>query len=184
MIRAREVLADCEQALADFKAAGPAPCWRTRWTGMVALLRAVGYVLKDVDAKQDTDLKKANDDAWKDLNESKPEPLIFHKFICEERHNVVHLYRIGARLNTKIVPGTGRLSFSGESQQGLSSSTTYDSSMLSGAFCGRDAIEVCREAIAFWKDYLDKVEAAAQAKEWIQPSAPVKTSTPRLVHHN
>lgn len=162
MIRAREVLADCKQALADFEAAGPTPYWRTRWTGLVALLRAVGYVLKDIDAKQDDDLKKANDDAWDKLKNSKPEPLIFHEFIDLERHNVVHLYRIGARLNTEMVPGTGRLSFSGESQQGLSGSTTYDSSLLSGVFCGRDAAEVCREAIDFWKDYLDKVEAAAQ----------------------
>ena len=162
MIRAREVLADCEQALADFQAAGLSPYWRTRWTGLVALLRAVGYVLNDIDAKQDADLKKANDDAWEQLKASKPEPLIFHEFIDVERHNVVHLYTIGARLKTQVVPGTGQLSFSGESQQGLSGSTTYDSSILSGVFCGRDAIEVCREAISFWKDYLDQIEAAAK----------------------
>jgi hypothetical protein len=94
------------------------PCWRTRWTGLVALLRAVGYVLKDIDAKQDDYLKKASDDAWYKLKSSKPDPLIFHEFIDLERYNVVHLYRIGARLNTEIVPGSGRLSFSGESQQG------------------------------------------------------------------
>ena len=58
MLRAREVLADCEHALNDFQTAGPTPYWRTRWTGLVALLRAVGYVLNDIDAKQDTDLKK------------------------------------------------------------------------------------------------------------------------------
>ena len=165
MIRAREVLADCEQALADFQAAGLTPYWRTRWTGLVALLRAVGYVLKDIDAKQDDYLKKASDDAWYKLKSSKPDPLIFYGFIDLERHNVVHLYRIGARLNTEIVPGSGRLSFYGESQQGLIGSTSYKSSILSGVFSGRDAIEVCREAIGFWKDYLDKVEAAAQAKK-------------------
>ncbi len=147
MLHAREVLADCAVALADFEAAGPTPSWRTRWTGLVALLRAVGYVLKEIDAEQDTKLKKTIDDAWKDLNNSKPQPLIFHEFIDKERHNVVHLYSIGARQNTSITPG---------------GPTTYDSSVLSGAFCGRDAIEVCREAIAFWKEYLDKVEAAAR----------------------
>ena len=59
MTRAREVLADCELALADFEAAGPTPYWRTRWTGLVSLLRCVGHVLHKVDAVQSTNLKKA-----------------------------------------------------------------------------------------------------------------------------
>ena len=63
-----------------------------------------------------------------------------------------------------MVPGTAPLSVSGESAQGLGGSTTYDSSILSGAFRKRDAVEICRAAMAFWKDYLDKIEAAAQAK--------------------
>jgi hypothetical protein len=49
-MRARDVLSDCKQALEDFDAAGATPYWRTRWTAVVALLRAVGHVLHKIDA--------------------------------------------------------------------------------------------------------------------------------------
>src|SRR3990172_5905920 len=114
MTRAREVLADCELALADFEAAGPTPYWRTRWTGLVSLLRCVGHVLHKVDAVQSTNLKKAVADAWDDLKKTKPEPRIYWEFIEEERNNILKAYEFGARMNTTIRPGTAYLSLSGE----------------------------------------------------------------------
>lgn len=164
MTRAREVLADCELALTDFEAAGPTPYWRTRWTGLVALLRMVGHVLDKVDAKQSTSFKEAIRDAWEDLKTSKPEPRIFWAFIDEERNNVLKAYKVGARLNSTFRPGAAHLSLSGESQQGPSGPTTYESFIRSGVFDGRDAVDVCRDAITFWKDFLDKVDAGAKAK--------------------
>ena len=161
MTRAREVLADCELALADFEAAGPTPYWRTRWTGLVALLRCVGHVLHKVDAVQSTNLKKAVADAWDDLKKTMPEPRIYWEFIEEERNNILKAYEFGARMNTTVRPGTAHLSLSGEGWQGPSGPTTYDSFIRSGSYGGRDAVEVCLDAIAFWRDFLDRVETSA-----------------------
>ena len=160
MLRAREVLADCELALADFEAAGPTPYWRTRWTGLVALLRSVGHVLHKVDAGQSGDMKKAIAAEWDRLSKSKPEPRIFWDFIEEERNNILKAYEFGARMNTTVRPGAAHLSFSGESSEGPSGPTTYESFIRSGTFAERDALEVCRSAIAFWRDFLNKVETS------------------------
>jgi hypothetical protein len=70
MLRAREVLSDCELALKDFEAAGPTPYWRTRWTALVALLRAVGHVLDKIDAARGGELKEAIAQAWAELNKT------------------------------------------------------------------------------------------------------------------
>jgi hypothetical protein len=160
MLRAREVLADCELALADFEAAGPTPYWRTRWTGLVALLRCVGHVLHKVDAGSSGDLKKAIATQWDTLSKSKPEPRIFWEFIEEERNNILKAYEFGARMNTTVRPGAAHLSLSGEGSEGPGGPTTYESFIRSGTFAERDALEICRDAITFWRVFLDKVEAS------------------------
>ncbi len=164
MIRAREVLSDCELALEDFQASGPTPYWRTRWTALVTLLRSVGHVLHKIDAARSAKLKQAVDEAWAELKRTKPEPRIFWEFIEEERNNVLKSYEVGARLNTTMRPGTENLSLSGQDQADPSGPTTYESFMRSGVYGGRGALEVCREAIDFWQWFLSNVEAAARVK--------------------
>jgi len=164
MILAHDVLSDCELALADFQDSGPTPYWRTRWTALVALLRSVGHVLHKIDATRSAELKQAVDEAWAELKKTKPEPRIFWEFIEEERNNVLKAYEVGARLNTTMRPGTAHLSFSGRDQADPSGPTTYESFMRSGVYGGRDALEVCREAIEFWRRFLSDVEAAARVK--------------------
>lgn len=51
MTRAREAVADCEHALADFEASWNTQFGRTRWVAVVTLLRTVGLVLYAVDRK-------------------------------------------------------------------------------------------------------------------------------------
>ena len=160
MLRAREVLADCELALADFEAAGPTPYWRTRWTGLVALLRSVGHVLHKVDASRSGDLKKVIATEWGTLNRSKPEPRILWDFIEDERNNILKAYEFGARMNTTVRPGAAHFTFSGDGSEGPSGPTTYESFIRFGTFAERDALEVCRDAIAFWRVFLNKVETS------------------------
>lgn len=81
--------------------------------------------------------------------------------IEEERNNVIHAYEVGARLNTMIRPGTVHMSLSGQDMSGPSGPTTYESFIRSGVYGGRDALDVCHEAIAFWQGYLDRIESAA-----------------------
>lgn len=164
-MRATDVLSDCKRALEDFEAAGPTPYWRTRWTAVVALLRAVGHVLKKIDAAQSPELTRAVNDAWTRLNQTKPEPRVFWEFIEAERNNVLKAYEVGAQLNIIVRPGPAILSFSGSiAPYQKSDATSYESFMRSGVYGGRDALAVCRDAIAFWEKFLNDVEAAAKSE--------------------
>jgi hypothetical protein len=92
------------------------------------------------------------DEAWERPRATKPEPRVFWGFIDDERHKVVHLYDVGARVNITITPGGGG---SG------SSPTTSDFTMRAGPFEGRDPRELCGDAIAFWRGYLDEIDQRA-----------------------
>ena len=98
-MRARDVLEECKQALNDFEASGRTPYWRTRWTALVALLRAVGHVLYKVDGAQSPEWRRAVDVAWDRVRASKPEPEILWEFIEKERNNVLKAYQVGPQLN-------------------------------------------------------------------------------------
>ena len=163
-MRARDVLNDCKRALEDFEAAGPTPYWRTRWTALVALLRSVGHVLDKIDGAQTPELRRAVDDAWGRLKQTKPEPRVFWEFIEAERNNVLKAYEVGAQLSVTVRPGPAILSFSDAiAPYQKSDATSYESFMRSGFYGGRDTLAVCRDAIAFWERFLDDVEAAAGA---------------------
>jgi hypothetical protein len=69
VLRAREVLSDCELALRDFEAAAPTAYWRTRWTALIALLRAVGHVLDKIDGARSAELKEAIAEAWAEVGQ-------------------------------------------------------------------------------------------------------------------
>ena len=156
--RAREVLTDCEHALADFEAAPNSPFQRPRGVAVMTLLRTVGLVLKNVDGPNGSEkFRRLIDDHWKRLNSRKPEPRIFHQFIDEERYNVVHLYDPAARVNITIRVG-------GVATGGISDPpgpTTFEFVMKKGSFQGREPSELCREAMMFWKNYLDEIDRDA-----------------------
>ena len=89
--RAREALADCEHALADFEASANTVFQRPRWVAVMTLLRTVGLVLKDVDRRPPASAEVQNriDDAWDRLKREKDDPArrphVFHDFIDAER---------------------------------------------------------------------------------------------------
>lgn len=127
----------------------------------VALLRAVGHTLRNVDAATDVLLKKIVDDAWARLIATKPEPTIFWQFIEDERNNILKEYRIAAGVGITIRPGTAHMNLSsGEqwSEPGLP--TLFDYKMNSGPYKGQDQREVLRSAIEWWDTYLAGVEQA------------------------
>jgi hypothetical protein len=161
-MRARDVLEDCKLALKDFEAAGPTPYWRTRWIGLVALLRSVGHVLDKIDGAQTPQWRKAVDEAWDRAKGTKPDPRVLWEFIEAERNNVLKVYEVGARLSITVRPGPAILSFSDSiARHQKSDATSYESFMRSGFYGGRNALAVCGEAVAFWEKYLSEVEAAA-----------------------
>jgi hypothetical protein len=173
-MRARDVLNDCklalhdfEEALRDFDEALPTPEWRTRWVGLVALLRSVGHVLDKVDGETNAKWRDAVDKAWERVNSVKPDHKILWEFIEQERNNVLKAYNMGARLNTTFRPGPMVLGFSDSTVRQIlqkTGPTTHEPFMRSGSYAGRDALALCREAIAFWEKYLSEVEAAATSQ--------------------
>jgi hypothetical protein len=163
--RAREALADCEHALADFKASANTDFQRTRWVALMTLLRTVGYVLKEVDRDSATPaMKQAIDAAWDELKASKPNPPIFWAFIKGERGDVVHLYEIRAAANIKVTVPTSGLSWAPVSVGGFGTRyqpATFDFFMRSGPFEGFDPLVLCREAIEFWRAHIEDIERRA-----------------------
>jgi hypothetical protein len=166
--RAREALADCEHALADFEASANTVFQRSRWVAVMTLLRTVEYVLKGVDGGKNAtpEGRRRINAAVRKLYTSKAKPMeprIFHEFIRAERNDVVHLYEIRSAVNVTVRPGAGRLSFgpvvAGAANGFGYTPTTLDFSMRDGPFKGRDPLDLCREAIAFWRQYLDAIDA-------------------------
>jgi hypothetical protein len=122
---------------------------------MMSLLRTVGYVLVEVDRKRGSAAaQSAIDAAWADIKRKKPEPRILWEFIEAERHNVVHLYELSVAVNTIVRPGTVRSTPSAEG-----GTPSFDSFVHMGPFKGRDPLVLCREAVEFWRVYLDGVDA-------------------------
>src|SRR5207245_1310981 len=60
---------------------------------VVALLRSVGHVLDSVDGETAPELRRAIDEEYTKLKDSKPAPSIFWEFIHEERNMVLKEYR-------------------------------------------------------------------------------------------
>jgi hypothetical protein len=162
-IRAKQALADCEHALADFEAAANTLFQRSRWVAVMTLLRTVGLVLKAVDRPvADTATQQRIDAAWKQLNASKPKPRIFWEFIDAERYQVVHLYEIrtGVDITVRFPPEPlGYFLNVADDDDGFGwTPTTYDFRMRRGPFAGRNPLDLCREAITFWRDYLVAID--------------------------
>ena len=75
----------------------------------------------------------------------------------------MHLYEIRSAVNVTIRPGADRLSFgpvvAGAANGFGYTPTTHDFFMRDGPFKGRDPLELCREAITFWRGYLDAIDS-------------------------
>lgn len=147
-IAARKVLEDCLGAIEEIDDGVQGSAWRRRWVAAVVLLRTVGHVLKSVDSKTSTRYRKAIDDAWCQLKESKPQPDIFWGFIDAERNNIVHEYEVGAGQGVVVYPGQDK---------------PADCHYLinGGPFTGQDQRDVLRAAVQWLEVYLDDIDTAA-----------------------
>jgi len=157
---ARLVLADCEEAAADLVCGVQGSSWRRRWITSVALLRVVGHVLDKVDSSRSTVHKLAIDEAWRSLQRSKPEPAIFWGFIINERNNVLKEYKLSAGQGVTVRPGgvsVDLVTGAQHASEGLP--TIYHYVINDGLFKGRDQRHVLREAIEWWRAYLDAIDS-------------------------
>jgi hypothetical protein len=156
---AREVFEDCKIAASELRDGVAGQEWRIRWVTTVALLRAVGHVLRNVDAHTDALLESIVTEEWNKLSATKPEPAIFWQFIEDERNNILKEYRLSAGLDITVRPGTGHLNLNTGEQWGEPGlPTLYDYRMKSGPYTGIDQREVLRQALSWWDSYLGKIE--------------------------
>ena len=167
-LAARLVLTDCEKALEELNdcdvdlETSLSPMRRRRWMAIVALLRAVGHVLKNVDGASNPTLGRIIKAEWDAVTKTKPKPYILWEFIENERNTVLKEYRFRSH---RRATGRGVTSTSGVTASGVATikANKYGDAELrvltDGPFAGRHDIAVVAEAIDWWRVYLDKIEA-------------------------
>ena len=115
---ARKVLSDATVALDRLQTETDPDRWRVCWAGGVALLRAVGHVLLNVDQRANVELGKVADAAHRRWKSADPSHIVYRDFILEERNNILKEYRfkvhplanVAAALRLALVnPKTGEV---------------------------------------------------------------------------
>ena len=148
---ARNVLEDCRHALTELRNDPQGPAWRVRWFGTLAMLRAVGHVLEKVDAKSCPELKEANNDWWKDLKSTKPNPAIFWQFIDSDRDAILKEYDHRAGQSVTVTPGRPPI---------------YTYKIHGGPFDGQDPRDVVQKVIEWLEQELTKIEIDVSRRAW------------------
>jgi hypothetical protein len=110
------------------------PEWRISWVAGVALLRTIGHVLSKVDAKTSERHRDAINGLWAELKFDRDANRIFWNFIEKERNSILKTYQFGARPN--------------HDEDGHYISMEDD----------RDAFQLFREAVYWWRLQLIKIE--------------------------
>ena len=158
---ARRVLADCEAVLAMLEDERDEQRWRVLWVGALALLRAVGHVLWNVDGRipQAREAIKAAYGSWK---AEQPEHLVFREFIERQRNNILKMYRMNV-LDSPEVPVVVRDSDGGYITDVLAENLFRP--VEEGFGAGEDARDVYREAIRWWKAELSRLDAVLKSSD-------------------
>jgi hypothetical protein len=162
---AQMVLSDCQEALQDLAESGPDSTWRRRWICLLALLRAVGHVLHKVDAPADAKLAEIVAREYEKLKASRPIPEIYWWFIEDERNIALKEYKLrtvpyasatAASSLSVTDPMTGKLLT-------VAAKRAVDDLgfrvMVDGHYKGRLDMDVAAEAIAWWRQHLQNIEA-------------------------
>lgn len=169
------MLSDCQWALRQHSGTSSGEPLRISWVAVVTLLRAVGHVLKFVDAKADADVREVVRGQFELWRKTKPKPEIFWRFIYCERNNVLKQYDFGfartieppARTRTPVSSTPAghahalAFKFDALSVTGgplPPQEIQIKSLFADGPFKGRSEKDVAAEAIRWWEDCLDEVE--------------------------
>lgn len=163
--KAREVLDDCRLALTLLEDDTENGRWRVHWAAAVALVRAVGHVLKNVDATNDAAVARAATAAHKRWKSDASEHEIFREFIEKERNNLLKEYVSAVHPLSEVA-----LAFELTAQpiEGGDSVLTRHVAeldeniyrpMIDGPWEGDDARDVLNAAIEWWERELTSIDA-------------------------
>ena len=151
-LRAQDTLDDCRVALQYLEAGRSAADWRVHWVAALALLRAVGHVLKNVDGEASDHARKTIDERWRSWKAFRHDHRIFWEFIENERNYILKQYAFGAEqqenvlaLSDGTVPVLSDGSILGLAPQLL---------MQTGSFEGADGPKLVAQAIDWWDEQL------------------------------
>lgn len=160
MLRAREVLADCKFVWELLEKEENCQVHRILWVAGMALVRAVGHVLRNVDSKRSTQAQNAINSAharWKKKDNARDE--IFVHFIENERNIVLKEYDFGYD-DAEYTIDTG--------------GTHYEIPGLlycplkAGPYAGEDCRDLLRDAIEWWEVELNKIDQVLQVQPFIR----------------
>ncbi len=161
---ARQVLTDVRLALDILQAETDADRWRVHWAGGVALLRAVGHVLLNIDQATDAKLAKVANAAHRRWKSADPAHAVYREFILEERNNILKEYRskvhpleevpVAIRL-TLVHPETGEVRYL---DQRVDLDENLFRPLVEGYGKGEDARDIFEEAIDWWERELTAIE--------------------------
>ena len=161
-VAAREVLEDCSQAVAGLVDGLQGNEWRRQWILAIALLRAVGHVLDNVDGKRTPKYRIAITNWWKSIGRTKPDPTIFWQFIEQERNLILKEYQMNAGQGVSIrVPLAYFNVKTGEEWTTPPLPTLYHYTINAGPYKGRDQRNVLKEGIEWWANQLNAIDEAA-----------------------
>jgi len=150
MLKARQVLDDCRFALTKLALAEERQEYRVMFLATIALCRAVGHVLKEVDRKQSTGAKQLIDAQYKLISDSKKDlKNIYWHFIKAERDLLLKQYQCNY--------DDGPLDLC-TCDDIYSIVDMYSCAMKQGPFQGVDSIELLRQAIEWWDTQLIEIE--------------------------
>ena len=162
---ARQVFADCTLALEMLEAEQDLTRWRVHWAGALALLRAIGHVLRKVDGA-DLKVGRQIDFAYSRWKSQRAENAIFWEFIDQERNNILKEYQFNlhplehvdvAVVMTVQQPETGELR---QVPNVVPIGENIYRPVLDGYGEGNDARDVYQEALGWWDAELTAIEAA------------------------
>ena len=157
MLHARVVLDDAKLAHRHLDSVLDPPRFRVFWAASCALLRTVGHVLKNVDAKLSDQRRTAIERAWGRWQAQRAKHAIFWEFIEAERNLILKEYEIRIDIGNHDVVSRDPIS-------GAPSVETlgpeYYIPLTEGPFAGQDARELVRDALNWWDEELAAIEAA------------------------
>jgi hypothetical protein len=155
-LTARTVLCDCKSAHALLEDESDAIRFRLFWVAGVALLRAVGHVLRKVDSERSPAVKFQVERAYSDWKRDRDAHAIFWEFIEHERNNILKEYEIGlvaGPVEVLVQPNVEIFSL-GEN---------LFCPIAKGRYAGEDGRDLMTDAITWWERQLNTIENVCAA---------------------